>query len=116
MMSQTGNLVIQITSDSYGGNSEGLGENLMKSYIYALTETTPRPKTLLFINKGAFLTAKNSPVLESLRQLVAEGTEILTCGTCINFFSLSDTPEVGAVTNMYRIVEKLNNASNAVVI
>ena len=112
----TENLVIQITSDSYGSNSEGLGENLMKSYIYALTETTPLPKTLLFINKGAFLTAKNSPVLESLRQLVAEGTEILTCGTCINFFSLSDTPEVGAVTNMYRIVEKLNNAGNAVVI
>jgi len=115
-MSQTENLVIQITSDSYGSNSEGLGENLMKAYIYALTETTPRPKTLLFINKGAFLTAKNSPVLDSLKKLETEGTEILTCGTCINFFSLIDTPEAGAVTNMYNIVERLNNASNAVVI
>jgi len=115
-MSKTESLVIQITSDSYGSNSEGLGENLMKAYIYALTETTPRPTTILFINKGAFLTAKNSSVLDSLRQLKAEGTEILTCGTCINFFSLSDTPEVGAVTNMYTIVEKMNNANNAVVI
>ena len=115
-MSKTENLVIQITSDSYGSNSEGLGDNLMKSYIYALTETTPRPKTILFINKGAFLTAKNSPVLDSLKKLESDGAEILTCGTCIDFFNLSGSPEVGAVTNMYRIVEKLNNAGNAVVI
>ena len=112
----TGNLVIQVTTNSYGPDSEGLGENLMKMYIYALTEAVPKPKSLLFMNKGAFLTAEGSPVLDSLKTLEAGGVEILTCGACINFFSLNETPEIGDVTNMYAMVEKLNNASNAVVV
>ena len=109
-------LVIQITSDSYGSSSGELGENLMKAYIYALTETSPLPKTIIFINRGAFLSAENSPVLDSLGKLEAEGVEILTCGTCIDFFSLSKTPEAGIITNMYTIVERLNNATNSIII
>jgi selenium metabolism protein YedF len=110
------NLVIQITTNTYGKESEGLGESLMKAYIFALTETTPYPKSLMFINKGAFLTAKDSPVLDSLEKLEAEGVEILTCGTCIVFFNLNKAPVVGTVTNMYEMAEKLNNADNAIVI
>ena len=112
----SGNLVIQVTSNAYGSESEGLGENLMKAYIYALTEVAPLPKTLLFINKGAFLTADGSAVLDSLKTLETKGVEILTCGACINFFDLDTTPEVGGVTNMYAMAEKLNNAKNAVIV
>ena len=111
-----GDLVIQITTDTYGAGSEGLGENLMKMYIYALTEVEPKPKTILFINKGAFLTASGSPVTDSLKNLEAGGVEILTCGACISFFSLNETPEVGGVTNMYDMVEKINNAGNVVIV
>ena len=110
------NLVIQITSNSYGSESEGLGENLMKAYIYSLTEAAPLPKTLLFINKGALLTATGSNVLDSIKSLEAAGVEILTCGACINFFSLNTTPEVGGVTNMYVMVEKLNGAKNSIIV
>ena len=112
----TGDFVVQITTDSYGAESEGLGNNLMQMYIYSLTEVKPRPNTLLFMNKGAFLTAEGSPVLDSLKTLQAGGVEILTCGACINFFSLDETPEVGGVTNMYAMVEKINNSRNAIVI
>ena len=110
------NLVIQITGDSYGNESDDLGKTLMKAYIYALTEIKPYPETIFFINRGAHLTAAGSPVLESLNILETAGVEILTCGTCINFFGLSETPEVGFVTNMYTIVEKLNNANNTIII
>jgi len=116
MKKSTENLVIQITSDSYGAESEELGENLMKAYIYALTETEPLPKTILFINRGAFLTTKNSQVLESLKELEEKGVEILTCGTCIDFYDLGKNPEAGAVTNMYTMAEKLNNAGNSIII
>jgi len=115
-MKQFENLVIQITSDSYGSESEGLGENLMKAYVYALTETIPRPKAVLFINRGAFLTAVGSPVLDSLKKLESEGVEIQTCGTCIDFFSLSIEPEVGTVTNMYAMVKRLNRVEKTIIV
>ena len=110
------NLVIQITNDSYGSKSDGLGENLMKAYIFTLTETSPRPKTILFINRGALLTTDGSPVLDSLKALEADGVEILTCGTCIDFFNLSPPPAAGTITNMQTIAKKLNNADNTIVI
>jgi len=116
MKTNTNDLVIQITTDSYGAASDGLGENLMKAYIYALTETEPLPKTILFINRGAFLTAESSQVLDSLKILEEKGTEILTCGTCIDFYDLNKIPGAGAVTNMYTMVEKLNNANNSIII
>lgn len=37
-------LVILITSNTFGEGAKDLGENLMQSYIYALTEVEPKPK------------------------------------------------------------------------
>ena len=42
--------------------------------------------------------------------LEAQGVEILTCGTCLNFYGLGEKLKVGGVTNMYDIVEKLSSA------
>ena len=44
----------------------------------------------------------------------AQGVEILTCGTCLNFYGLSEKLAVGSVTNMYSIVEKLSGASSVI--
>ena len=46
--------------------------------------------------------------------LEAEGVEILTCGTCLNFYGLTEKLAVGGVTNMYVIAEKMLNAGNVV--
>ena len=42
------------------------------------------------------------------------GVEILTCGTCLNFYGLTERLAVGEVTNMYTIVEKLSGAERVV--
>ena len=109
-----GSLVIQISSNTYGSESDGLGENLMKAYIYALTEADVFPESLMFINKGVLLTTEGSPVLDSLKTLEAEGVEILSCGACLNFFGLENSLEIGNVTNMYAMVSKMNEAANAI--
>ncbi len=36
--------------------------------------------------------------------------EILTCGTCLNHYGLGEKLAVGAVTNMYEIVERMTGA------
>ena len=52
--------------------------------------------------------------MEVLRSLEAQGVEILTCGTCLNFYGLSEKLAVGNVTNMYDIAEKLSGASSVI--
>ena len=59
-----------------------------------------------FYNGGARLTCEDSASLEDLKNLASLGVEILTCGTCLNHYGLTDKLAVGDVTNMYVITEK----------
>ena len=45
-----------------------------------------------------------------LETLEAMGVEILTCGTCLNHYGLTEKLQVGEVTNMYVITEKMMQA------
>lgn len=108
------NLVIQVSSDAMGAGSDELGRNLMKAFIYAVTQQDDLPATMLFYNGGAHLTCEGSPVLDDLKALAEQGVEILTCGTCLNHYGIADKLAVGEVTNMYVICQKLEQASNIV--
>ena len=96
-----GNTVVVIASDRMGSGNDELGKVLMKGYIFALTQLDELPKTILFYNGGATLTAEGSDSIEDLKNLEAQGVQIMTCGTCLNYYGLSDKLQVGTVTNMY---------------
>lgn len=88
-----------------GEGEAELGNILMKGFIYALTQLETLPSTVLLYNKGAYLSCEGSPVLEDLQILSEAGVEILTCGTCLNYYGLGEILKVGSVANMYMIVE-----------
>lgn len=109
-----GDTVVVISSPCMGTGSDELGAALMKSFLFALTQQEVLPKTVLFYNGGAKLTTQGSVSLEDLKSLEAQGVEILTCGTCLNHFGLTDQLAVGGITNMYDIVEKMSTADRVV--
>lgn len=105
------NRVVVIRSSYMGEGNEELGGVLIKGFIYALSQQEQPPKTMLFYNGGAKLTCEGSQSLEDLKELEGRGVQILTCGTCLNFYELADKLAVGEVTNMYDIAEKMAKAS-----
>lgn len=107
-------IVIFIGSDKMGLGNDELGEVLMKGYFYTLTERTPFPKSILFVNSGVKLTCEESDVLDHIRKLEENGVEILSCGTCLDYYSLKDKLLVGGVTNMYTIVDTMHSAKNTI--
>ncbi len=104
------NTVVVIRRAQMGGGSEELGKTLLKGFLFALSQQDQLPTTLLFYNGGAALTCEGSGSLEDLKTLEAMGVEILTCGTCLNFYGLTEQLQVGEVTNMYTIAEKMTQA------
>lgn len=104
------NTVVVICSDQMGTGDETLGKNLLKAYIYAVTQLDELPRTMLFYNAGARMTVEDSPALEDLKNLAEAGVVIKTCGTCLNYYGLSEKLAVGEVTNMYDIVETMSAA------
>ena len=109
-----GSLVVAVDSAVMGRGSDGLGSVLMKGFLFAVGQLPELPSVMLFYNGGAHLTCQGSESLEDLKNLEAQGVEILTCGTCLNHYGLADRLAVGGVTNMYSIVEKLAGAGKVI--
>jgi len=106
-------VTILVKSNRFGVGADELGEVLMKSFLYALTELESSISHLIFMNSGVFMTTEGSPVLEHLQALAAKGVQILSCGTCLDYYQLKDKLKVGEVTNMYAAMEILTRAPKA---
>ena len=108
------NTVVAVSADHMGEGDEVLGKSLLKGCLFALTQQETLPKTVRFYNGGAAVTCEGSASLEDLQKLESLGVEILTCGTCLNHYGLTEQLRVGGVTNMYVIVEKQMQAMKVV--
>ena len=108
------NTVVVIGTSCLGSGDDTLGATLMKGFLYALSQQESLPKTILFYNGGASLTCQGSLSLEDLKSMAERGVEILTCGTCLNFYGLTEKLAVGSVTNMYYIVETMTSAGKVI--
>ena len=108
------NTVVAVSADRMGSGNDELGKVLIKGFIFAVTQLDTLPKTMLFYNGGATLTTEGSDSLEDLKSLEAQGVEIMTCGTCLDYYGLKDKLAVGSVTNMYSIVETMANAGKII--
>lgn len=101
---------IVVSSDKLGDGDEALGEALMKSYLFALSEADIIPNNLIFLNSGVKLVVEGSLVLESIDKLKERGVSIYSCGLCLDFYKIKDKVQVGEITNMYAIIEMMNSS------
>ena len=110
-----GPTVLLVSSESMGrGEHPELGNVLIRAFFHTLGEVEPLPDTIIFLNSGIKLVVEGSPVLEDLQSLLEQGVEILACGTCLDYYGLSDKLQVGQVSNMYTIAEMLLNAGRQI--
>lgn len=106
--------IVVINSPMMGTGDEALGKQLLKTFIYTLTEQDVLPQTILFYNGGVPLVTEDSESLEDLKKLASQGVSIYACGACLNYYQLTDKVAVGEITNMYRIVEIMRTADRIV--
>ena len=114
MDSRRKGMLVVLSGNVMGTGDPKLGTSLMKAFVFALTKQDQLPDTILCYNTGAYLTCEGADTLEDLKLLESEGVTILTCGTCLDFYGLKKKLAVGGVTNMYDIVERLENAAQII--
>lgn len=106
----SGPFVVVVSEDKMGRGNDELGAVLIKSFVHTVAGLGKKPDVMIFYNTGVRLTIEGSDVLEDLKQMNSEGVQMLVCGTCLNFFESKDKLAVGAVSNMYDIVETMSGA------
>jgi selenium metabolism protein YedF len=107
-------IVVYINSHLLGIGDEALGSILMRTFLKTLLDLETKPSRLILINSGVRLATEGSEVLETLGKLSEKGIEILSCGTCLDFYGLKEKLKVGKISNMYDIAQSLMEAGRLV--
>lgn len=102
-----GDKMLLLTKDYLGEGSEELGRNLMKSFLYVLTEADVKPKAIYCINSAVNMLVEGSEHIENFKALESAGVTIGGCGICLDFYEVKDKVQVGTVTNLYAITESM---------
>ena len=79
-----------------------VGENAKVEEQSGECYTCGKPKTVVVLSSDKMGSGNDELV------------EIMSCGTCLNFYDLKEKLAVGEVTNMYVIVEKMSGADRVV--
>lgn len=111
---KTGPLVVALSDNHMGRGDDVLGDILIRSFVHTLLQLKPLPETVICYNAGVKLAVKGSEALDDLQQLERAGVDILVCGTCVNYFGITDQVAVGHVSNMYDIAETMAGAGRLV--
>ncbi len=83
-----------------GQSEPDLGEKLMKAFLNTLYESGTLPAKIICMASGIFLTTEGSPVLDILKKFAQEGSLILSCQTCLEYYGRKEKLRVGAPTTM----------------
>jgi selenium metabolism protein YedF len=111
---QTGKLLVYINTETIGVGSDELGRLLMNSFLHTLKDLDKLPWRIIFINGGVKLVADDSEHVGILSDIASLGTEVLSCGTCLDYFHLKDRVRVGRISNMHEIASSFLQASHVI--
>ena len=104
-----------IGKDVVGDGDHELGYNLMKMAIYTLNQAEVAPMNLLFMNAGVkLLCGDEAQIIDSVKEMMDKGTDVLVCGTCLNYYGITDDLKVGEVSNMYDILERMHESAKVI--
>lgn len=107
-------VVVYVSADELGAGDEELGRILMRAFLKTMKDVIPKPQKLIFVNSGVKLTTEGSDVIESIKDLEALNIEVVSCGTCLDYYHLKDKLKVGLVSNMFDIASSLMEADRVV--
>jgi hypothetical protein len=72
------------------------------------------PEIIFLYNSAVKLTTQPSAVLPAIKDLVLQGTEVLTCSLCLEHFGLAGQLKVGRKSNMYELLNIIDGYGSVI--
>ncbi len=106
-MTSTGDksTIILMSREGMGAADKPLQHKLIQTYLKLLDESNTLPAAICFYTEGVRLVVEGSPVLDVLRSIEAKGVHLIICGTCLNYYGLTEKVGAGIVGGMTDIIE-----------
>ncbi len=108
------NYAVVIKSTEMGTADKALSENLLLAFIHVLSEADKLPSHILLYADGVKMACGDSVAIDDLKFLETQGVDILSCGTCLDYYEITDKLEVGKVTTMATIFNILSTVDKVI--
>lgn len=105
---------LYLNKDTMGFGNPELGRKLLVSFLKNLVESEQKIDMIGCVNSGISLTTEAGEVLELLKILESRGTNIATCGTCLDYHGKRDKLLIGMVGSMPQMVEIIGKADKVI--
>jgi hypothetical protein len=100
-------LLVVLRSNGFSDAEPDLGVRLLQSFLEQLLGAGRVPGKMVFISTAIFLTTEGSPVLGLLQRFAAEGSDLASCITCLEYYKRRDLLRVGREGNMKQTVQAM---------
>lgn len=100
--------------DTLGHGDREIGAKLMTAYFNVSSEYPISAAKIFFLNTGVNLALEGADTLDGLKQLEHMGTEIIVCGTCLDFFNKRDQLKVGRIGTMHDLISLHHGESEVI--
>lgn len=107
-------IVVVVTSDKLGHGEMELGKILMKEYFMALSADDKQPNKIIFLNSGVKLLKKDSEIIDYIKRLLERGVSVIYSKTCVDYYNIQNEITLGEASNIYDIVECMNECGNLI--
>ena len=89
--------------------SGDVGKVLLSKFLGAMLNLEQKPAKVICVNNAVFITTNRAhPSFEPLKKLSEAGTQILSCGSCLESYKLVDKLALGEISNAYEIMKILS--------
>jgi selenium metabolism protein YedF len=111
-----GGKILFFSADQIGRGDETLGKLLVKGLLSTVSELQRPPRAIVLMNSGVRLAAEREETIEILKVIQGKGTEILVCGTCLDYYHIKEGLRAGRVSNLYEIAESFLSSASVVTV
>jgi hypothetical protein len=112
-----GNAVVVIARHGMGTTGHGdeaFGVEMLEKFLHTLEGRDDKPAAICFVTDGVRTVAEDGAAAFSLRMLEESGVRLVSCGTCLDHFGLTDRVRVGQIGTMAEIVDLLADAGKVI--
>lgn len=98
--------ILFLKSDKVGDGE--LGERLMVGFLSTLKDIDKNIKKIICVNESVLMNVDEShKAFNALKELENSGIEIISCGTCLEFFGKSKELKIGRIGNAFEILNQI---------
>lgn len=105
---------LYLNANTMGRGDDILGQKLLVLFLKSLASSEAKIDFIGVVNGAVTLTTQPGEALDALKIMESRGTQIASCGTCLDYHGLREKLLIGGIGSMQETVEIMTQADRVI--